>query len=309
ALGVVGGPIDASGRVVTGHLGLEEHRQKELDRERAEQARLFYVACTRAEDVLVLLEGKGDARYLREEKGERHVWCHQVWDVLGRAALAAFVARGAPEETLALAAGGTVRVERAARYRDPAGAGPPMPEPRVAPAGEAERAQVARVLGFAPPPPRSRSSAARCPSCSRSRRARRVSSCTAGSISSPGAAPRTSCATTSTRGRRPRRSRATRRSSAPTSSRCGSRAPPRSRPSWSSCAAARWCGGCRRSTRGARRPSWWTPASRSAGASPRARSTPSRAAPRRPPPASASAAATCGAAGACRHARFRSDEG
>src|SRR5206468_698184 len=30
ALGVVGGPIDASGRVVTGHLGLEEHRQKEL---------------------------------------------------------------------------------------------------------------------------------------------------------------------------------------------------------------------------------------------------------------------------------------
>src|SRR5206468_11301202 len=123
------------------------------------------------------------------------------------------------------------------------------------------------------------------------------SSCTAGSISSPGAAPRTSCATTSTRGRRPRRSRATRRSSAPTSSRCGSRAPPRSRPSWSSCAAARWCGGCRRSTRDARRPSWWTPASRSAGASPRARSTPSRAAPRRPPPASASAAATCGAAG------------
>src|SRR5439155_438697 len=156
ALGVVGGPIDVSGRVVTGHLGLEEHRQNELDRERAEQARLFYVACTRAQDVLVLLEGKGDARYLREEKGARHVWCHQVWDVLGRARLAAFVARGAPEETLALAGGGTVRVERAARYLDPAGAGSPMPmpEPRVAPAGEAERTQVARVLGFAPPPPR-----------------------------------------------------------------------------------------------------------------------------------------------------------
>src|SRR5207244_1167315 len=83
---------------------------------------LFYVACTRAQDVLVLLEGKGDARYLREEKGARHVWCHQVWDVLGRARLAAFVARGAPEETLALAGGGTVRVERAARYLDPAGA-------------------------------------------------------------------------------------------------------------------------------------------------------------------------------------------
>jgi len=154
ALGVVGGPIDSSGHVATGHLGLEEHRRKELDRERAEQARLFYVACTRARDVLVLLEGKGDARYLREGGGERHVWCHQVWDVLERGKMAAFVAGGAAEETLALADGGTVRVERAARYLEPAGAGPPMPEPRVAPAGEAERAQVARVLGFAPPPPR-----------------------------------------------------------------------------------------------------------------------------------------------------------
>src|SRR5437879_3972315 len=151
ALGVVGGPIDASGRVVTGHLGLEEHRQNELDRERAEQARLFYVACTRAQDVLVLLEGKGDARYLREEKGERHVWCHQVWDVLERTRVAAFVASGAPEETLALAGGGTVRVERAARYLEPAGAGPPLPAPRAAPPGEAERAQVARGLGLAPP--------------------------------------------------------------------------------------------------------------------------------------------------------------
>src|SRR5207249_2295384 len=88
------------------------------------------------------------------EKGERHVWCHQVWDVLERARVAAFVASGAPEETLALAGGGAVRVERAARYLEPAGAGPPMPEARVAPAGEAERAQVARVLGFAPPVPK-----------------------------------------------------------------------------------------------------------------------------------------------------------
>src|SRR5439155_951436 len=105
-----------------------------------EQARLFYVACTRAQDVLVLLEGKGDARYLREEKGERHVWCHQVWDVLERARVAAFVASGLPEETLALAGGGTVRLERAGLYREPPGAGARVPEPRVAPAGEAERA-------------------------------------------------------------------------------------------------------------------------------------------------------------------------
>src|SRR5262249_11536032 len=111
ALGVVGGPIDASGRVVTAHLGLEEHRRRGPRRERGEQARLFYVASTRARDVLVLLEGKGDARYLREGKGESHVWCHQVWEVLGRTRVAAFVASRTPEETLALASGGTVRVE------------------------------------------------------------------------------------------------------------------------------------------------------------------------------------------------------
>src|SRR5437773_12556615 len=98
ALGVVGGPIDASGRVVTGHLGLEEHRKKELDRERAAQARLFYVAGTRPPDVLLLLEGQGDARYLREAKGQRHVCCHQAWEVLRRAALAAFYPPGAPDE-------------------------------------------------------------------------------------------------------------------------------------------------------------------------------------------------------------------
>ena len=61
----MGGPIDASGRVVAGHLGLEEHRRKEVDRERAEQARLFYVACTRAKDRLYLVYPTiADERYL-----------------------------------------------------------------------------------------------------------------------------------------------------------------------------------------------------------------------------------------------------
>jgi ATP-dependent helicase/nuclease subunit A len=152
-LGVVSGPLDASGRVVVGHAGLEAHRARERDRDHAEQARLLYVACTRAKDVLVLLEGKGDVRWLREEKGERHVWCHQVWDVIGRDAVARFVAGEAEAETIALPAGGAVRLERAGRYLDPAGAGPPMPEPRVAPAGPAERAAVARVLEFTPPAP------------------------------------------------------------------------------------------------------------------------------------------------------------
>src|SRR5207245_9293863 len=59
-----------------------------------------------------------------------------------------------PGGTVAPAAGGPVRGDAAAGYPDPAGAGSPMPEPRVAPPGAAERTQVARVLGFAPPPPR-----------------------------------------------------------------------------------------------------------------------------------------------------------
>src|SRR5207249_862471 len=261
ALGVVGGPIDASGRVVTGHLGLEEHRRKELDRERAEQARLFYVACTRAEDVLVLLEGKGDARYLREEKGERHVWCHQVWEVLERARLAAFVASGARAACAPPASGPrpTASSRRSISRPRPTArsrvSSPPAPRRwRSGPPSWTRWRPISaprRRRCVARSPPGSRSSAARCPSCSRSRRARRASSCTAGSTSSPAAAGRTSCATTSTPGRRPRRSRATHRSSARTSSRSRRRARRRSRPSWSSCAAGRWCGGCRRSTRGA----------------------------------------------------------
>src|SRR5581483_4631363 len=65
-LGVVGGPLDAAGRVVVGHAGLTRYRARDFDRERAESARLFYVGCTRARDVLVLVEGKGDARFLKK---------------------------------------------------------------------------------------------------------------------------------------------------------------------------------------------------------------------------------------------------
>ena len=151
-LGIVGGPIDATGRVVVGHAGLELHRARERDRERAEQARLFYVACTRAKGVLVLLEGKGDARYLATGEGDRASWCHQVWDVVGRERLAEFVAAGVDDRTVELADGGAVRFERAGRHLAAAAADPPAREARVAPAGPSERAQVARVLDFAPPP-------------------------------------------------------------------------------------------------------------------------------------------------------------
>jgi len=152
-LGIVGGPIDATGRVVVGHAGLDVHRARERDRERAEQARLFYVACTRAKDVLVLLEGKGDARYLATGEGDRTSWCHQVWDVVGRERIAEFVPAGADDRTLALPDGSAVRLERAGRHLAAAAGEPPAREVRVAPAGPGERAQVARVLDFVPPPP------------------------------------------------------------------------------------------------------------------------------------------------------------
>jgi len=151
-LGVVGGPLDATGWVAVGHAGLEEHRARERDRERAEQARLLYVACTRARDVLVLLEGKGDARWLRDAGGDAFVWCHQVWDVVGHENVATFAGAAEPERTATLASGAIVRLERASRYAG-AGVEPSMPAARVAPAGDAERAHVRRVLGFAPPRP------------------------------------------------------------------------------------------------------------------------------------------------------------
>ncbi|HYR97116.1 MAG TPA: PD-(D/E)XK nuclease family protein, partial [Candidatus Binatus sp.] len=104
-------------------------------------------------EALVLLEGKGDPRYLREGKGDAFAWCHQVWDVLGRDRVAAFGDALEPERLVELADGGAVRLERAGRYLARAGAEPPMPEPRVEAAGAVESAQVARVLEFVPAPP------------------------------------------------------------------------------------------------------------------------------------------------------------
>jgi ATP-dependent helicase/nuclease subunit A len=147
-LGVVGGPIDATGNVAVAHAGLEAHRDRERDLERAE-----HVACTRAQHVLVLLEGKGERRYLRDGKGDPHPWCHQVWDVLGRDRVTAFADGKDAERLLELPGGGAVRLERAGQYLVRVGGEPPVPEPHVAPAGAAERAQVARVLDFAPAPP------------------------------------------------------------------------------------------------------------------------------------------------------------
>jgi ATP-dependent helicase/nuclease subunit A len=153
-LGMVSAVSDAGGRTVLANAALERHRAGERDRERAEGARLFYVACTRAKDVLVLLEGKGDARRLRDPaRGDPYVWCHQVWDVVGRERVARFAAAAESEETVELGEGAVVRLERAEAYLERS-TSPALPAaPRVAAAGERERALVARVQASARPVP------------------------------------------------------------------------------------------------------------------------------------------------------------
>jgi len=153
ALGVVAAPVQGAGGFPLHHARLAEYRDRERDRGRAELARLLYVACTRAKDHLVLLEGKGDARHLRAGGGDPFVWCHQVWETLGREAVAAFVDGGAPSAILPVP-GGRVRVERAADYLRAAAAPPPVPEPTGAPATDDDRALVAHVVQFRPPAPR-----------------------------------------------------------------------------------------------------------------------------------------------------------
>jgi ATP-dependent helicase/nuclease subunit A len=151
--GLVAGLADETGGVVLDHAELERHRAREVDRERAEQARLLYVACTRAKDVLVLLEGKGEDAYLRDGRGDATSWCHQVWDVIGRERVAAFIDRGTAQETLGLPMGGAIRIERADEYLAGSGTEPPFPEPQVAAAGAVEHDAVEAVLGFRPPAP------------------------------------------------------------------------------------------------------------------------------------------------------------
>jgi ATP-dependent helicase/nuclease subunit A len=153
-LGVLVAPVAGAGLHPQSQARLEAYRLRAWDRTRAEHARLLYVACTRARDELVLLEGKGNNRYLQSGEGDRYVWCHQVWDLLGREPLAAFVAGDAGETVLPVPDGGEVRVTAAARYlerptTEPVGA----PAPVEAPATDAERGFVARVLDFTPPTP------------------------------------------------------------------------------------------------------------------------------------------------------------
>jgi ATP-dependent helicase/nuclease subunit A len=153
-LGVIAAPTRGAGAFPLRHARLEEHRTRERDRTRAEHARLLYVACTRARDLLVLLEGKGNVHYLTAGLGDPDVWCHRVWDTIGRERVAAFVTGPEAAAVLDLPDGGRVLLERAESYlaTTPEVALPLAP-PEETPATEEERAAVLRVLGFTPPRP------------------------------------------------------------------------------------------------------------------------------------------------------------
>jgi ATP-dependent helicase/nuclease subunit A len=158
-LGLLAQPLDGAGRIALANRALADFRAREADRERAESARLFYVACTRARDVLVLVEGKGEPTYLATGKPDPFRWCHQVWDLLGRERLAEFLASAACEATLAVAGEdgappAEIRIERADRWlEDAPGAAPAPPEPREAPPAEAADELVRAVVEFRPPRP------------------------------------------------------------------------------------------------------------------------------------------------------------
>jgi ATP-dependent helicase/nuclease subunit A len=151
ALGVIVQRDD--GRV--GHLPNAwhaEHRRRQNDRSNAEHARLFYVACTRARDHLVLLEGKGNLKRLESGKTDPYVWTDQVWQLLDCERILAAARAPEPRTTLDLPGGGAVLVERAELHLG-AGVGrvAEAPEPVDDEPTAEDVAAVGRVLGFRPP--------------------------------------------------------------------------------------------------------------------------------------------------------------
>src|SRR5262249_38323854 len=143
------GPVGGAGGQPLGQARLSEYRARERDRDRAERARLLYVAATRARDELVLLEGRGDEAYLRDGRGSPDRWRHQLWDGPGREARGR-VAAGADEVVVDID-GHPVAIEGAGRHLI-AAAPLATSEPREVEPSSAARRAVARVVGFDAPP-------------------------------------------------------------------------------------------------------------------------------------------------------------
>jgi len=152
-LGLVAAPHHGAGAHTLRSAQVERHRARLRERARAEHARLFYVACTRAQDRLILLEGKGDPKALAGEGGDPFVWAHQVWDALGPHRVAAAARADAPSR-LTMAPDVEVEVVPASRYLARADTPADPAEPADGHASESACRAVRRVLDFRAPPPR-----------------------------------------------------------------------------------------------------------------------------------------------------------
>jgi ATP-dependent helicase/nuclease subunit A len=152
--GILLPPLLGPGGQPLRHAGLDAHRERERGSSDAEAARLLYVACTRAADELVLLEGRACRKDLAKEPGTSSVWCHRIWDTVGRDAVGA-AAGGTEPVRVTLAEGTSVSIEPAGRFlRSSDAATLAPPEPREATATPEAVAAVERVLGFRAPRPR-----------------------------------------------------------------------------------------------------------------------------------------------------------
>ena len=93
SFGVLASATFGAGRHRLPHALVEQWRVDDDARGEAERARLLYVACTRARELLVLCEGKGRRAALREPDGtSARTACEQIWAFLGRERTAAFLA-------------------------------------------------------------------------------------------------------------------------------------------------------------------------------------------------------------------------
>jgi ATP-dependent helicase/nuclease subunit A len=102
--GLLAAATFGAGRHRLAHALIEDWRRDDRERGEAERARLLYVACTRARELLVLCEGKGRRAALAAADGEpERSACEQIWSFLGRERVAAFLAGSATQTVLAAA--------------------------------------------------------------------------------------------------------------------------------------------------------------------------------------------------------------